>query len=289
MSWEWNGEEWEDFHAAAHDIGDKLVIPSGPALARLRQLCASGEVRAILSDADDEEQPEPIPPSRWRSEDVDLSGLHLVTVSMSDLRHWLAQQPDEAEKEKRAKDFWEKAEREGRVLRGDDHECWEHDLFGERWLIWARAIVELGDKLAIPPSAAHAQLHKLCASGQVRAIGTDDPEGSGVMPEPIPPSQWADDDRPMKDVLVSNTDFYSWLGRQLSHAAGGKQSRIARLLGELFPTGVPNRADCPREPLKAKLLKRDPSLEPLDLKTLKTAIDAYNRQLGNARNTSVSD
>jgi hypothetical protein len=57
----------------------------------------------------------------------------------------------------------------------------------------------------------------------------------------------------------------------------------------MFPAGVPNRADCPRWPLRATLLKRDASLKPLDLKTLKTAIDAFNRQLGNARNTSVSD
>jgi hypothetical protein len=196
---------------------------------------------------------------------------------------------DEAEKEKRWEDFWEKAEREGRIMRGDEHGCWEHDKYGERWLIFDRATVELGDKLALPPSAAQAQLYKLCASGQVRAIGTDEDNPYEDTLEPIPPSQWADGDRPMKDVLVSNIDFYSWLGRQLSPAAGGKQSRIIRLLGELFPTGVPNRADCPREPLKAKLLKRDPSLEPLDLKTLKTAIDTYNRQQGNARNTSVSD
>src|SRR6516162_3534428 len=33
--------------------------------------------------------------------------------------------------------------------------------------------------------------------------------------------------------------------------AGGKQSRLVRLLGEMFPEGVPNRADYPREPLRA--------------------------------------
>jgi hypothetical protein len=83
--------------------------------------------------------------------------------------------------------------------------------------------------------------------------------------------------------MVSNIDFYNWLD-QHQPVSGGKQSRIARLLAELFPTGVPHRGDCPREPLKAQLIARDPSLNPLDLKTLKTAIDAYNRQLGNARN-----
>jgi hypothetical protein len=92
------------------------------------------------------------------------------------------------------------------------------------------------------------------------------------------------------DVGVSRTDFDYWLNQQPTRpTAGGKQSRLARLLAEMFPAGVPARADCPREPLRATLLKRDPSLTPLDLKTLKTAIEAYNRQLGNARNTSVSD
>jgi hypothetical protein len=90
---------------------------------------------------------------------------------------------------------------------------------------------------------------------------------------------------------VSGDDFHYWLNQQQPSqpAAGGKQSRLHRLLVELFPNGVPNRADCPREPLRAELLKRDPSLQPLDLKTLKTAIDTLNAQLGNARNTSVSD
>jgi hypothetical protein len=173
-------------------------------------------------------------------------------------------------------------------LRGDIDGPWEHDIY-ERWLEFKRAIVELGDKLSIPPSAAEAKLHKLCASGEVRAIGTDDRDNE--MPEAIPPSQWADDEMPRQDVLVSNLDFYNWLERQLPQpTAGGKQSRIIRLLAEMFPTGVPNRGDRPREQLKAELVKRDPSLKPLDLKTLKTAIEFYNRlALGNARNTSVSD
>ncbi len=184
-------------------------------------------------------------------------------------------------------------------LRGDNRGSWEEHLYGELWLYFNRAIIELGDKLAIPPGAAQAQLHKLCASGKIRAVGTDgDPLHplDGEMPTPIPPSEWGsvDDDLPRQEVLVSNIDFYNWLESQSipSAVAGGKQSRIARLLAELFPAGVPNRGDCPREPLRAALLKRDPSLEPLDLETLKTAIDVYNRQvgqLGNTRNASVSD
>jgi hypothetical protein len=37
----------------------------------------------------------------------------------------------------------------------------------------------------------------------------------------------------------------------------------------MYPAGVPDRADCPRWPLRAALVKRDASLKPLDLKTLK--------------------
>lgn len=163
--------------------------------------------------------------------------------------------------------------------RGDSYGPWEYDLYGERWFYFNRAADELGDKLAIPPSAAQAKLHKLCAGGVIRAVGTH--PDLDEMPEHIPRSEWADgdDDLPRPLVLISNHDFYNWLERQLPQPdPGGKQSRIARLLAERFPTGVPNRADCPRQPLTAELVKRDPSLKPLDPKTLKTAIEAYNRQ-----------
>jgi hypothetical protein len=177
----------------------------------------------------------------------------------------------------------------GLSCRGDIDGPWEWVLYGEKWLKFDRAIIELGDKLAIPPSVAEAKLHKLCASGGIRAVGTDEPDE--LKPQPIPPSEWPieHDGWPRMDVLVSNIDFYNWLNQQISPAAGGKQSRIIRLLAEMFPTGVPNRAERPRQPLIAELVKRDPSLKPLDFKTLKTAIEACNRQLGNTRNTGVSD
>jgi hypothetical protein len=163
----------------------------------------------------------------------------------------------------------------GQPCRGDLNGPWEWDFYGERWFYFDRAASELGDKLAIPPTAAEAKLHKLCATGVIRAVGSDD---NDKWPEPIPPSEWSDDDLPRLEILVSNLDFYNWLERQVTQPnPGGKQSRIIVLLAKMFPTGVPNRADCPREPLKAELVKRDPSLKPLDLKTLKTAIEAYNR------------
>jgi hypothetical protein len=151
-----------------------------------------------------------------------------------------------------------------------------------------RAAEKIANKFAIPPAAAKARLRKLCASGEIRSVGTNDPD---EMPKRIRPRQWRDEDIDLiiLEVLVSDSDVLSWLNQQPTQAAGGKQSRIARLLAEMFPTGVPNRADCPRWPLRAALIKRDHSLKPLDLKTLKTAIETYNRQLGNARNASVSD
>jgi hypothetical protein len=87
-------------------------------------------------------------------------------------------------------------------------------------------------------------------------------------------------------VYVNKDDYDRWLAKLKPETepatAGGKQSRITRLLAEMFPTGVPSRDDCPRQPLTAELIKRDASLSPLDPKTLRTAIEAYNRQPGNA-------
>jgi hypothetical protein len=93
----WNGDEWLDFVYAATEVSSRLGIPEGPAQARLRKLCADGEVRAITSEAEEVCQQEPtiIPPSRWRTEDVDLTvpSTHQVAVSEGDFRYWLDQQP----------------------------------------------------------------------------------------------------------------------------------------------------------------------------------------------------
>jgi hypothetical protein len=162
---------------------------------------------------------------------------------------------------------------------------------GEEWVYFHWAADKIGDKLAITPGAAQARLRKLCASGEIRTMMSWDNEE----PETISPSQWRDEDvdliAPLDflTVAVNRSDLRRWLDQQPTQAAGGKQSRVARLLAEMFPAGVPTRADCPREPLRAELIKRDPSLQPLDLKTLKTAIEMYNRQVGNARNASFSD
>jgi hypothetical protein len=167
---------------------------------------------------------------------------------------------------------------------------------GEDWVYFHWAASEISDKLDIRPRSAKAQLRKLCASGEIRAISSDE---SDLLeePEPIPPSRWRDEDIAASWrllIAVSRNDLRNWLSHQSISAEGGKQSRITRLLAEMYPTGVPNRGDCPRQHLTAELIKRDPSLTPLDPKTLRTAIKAYNRQAynrqqGNARNTTVSD
>jgi hypothetical protein len=162
---------------------------------------------------------------------------------------------------------------------------------GEEWVYFHWAANEISDKLAIPSRAAKAHLRKLCASGEIKTISSDE---SDLLEEPehIPPSRWRDEDIAASWrllVAVSRSDLRNWLSRQSTSAAGGKQSRITRLLAEMYSRGVPNRGDCPREGLRASLLKRDPSLRPLNLKTLKIAIETFNRQLGNARNASVSD
>jgi hypothetical protein len=268
---EWNGEDWVYWSGAVEIMLDYIGLfgTLGPVEAQLRKLCENGEIRAtVFEDVEEPEEPHRIPPSRWRDEacDYTIPGNCFIGVSRTDLEHWLSQQP-----------------KAPKGLRGDIHGPWEADLYGERWFDFERAANELGDKLGISPSAAEAQLRKLCASGEIRALGTDDPDDCDEPPTSIPPSEWPDDDLPRYEVRVSNIDFYRWLNRQSTQpTAGGKQSRITRILKEMFPTGVPNRADCPRQPLTAELVKRDPSLKPLDPKTLKTAIDAYNRQQGSA-------
>jgi hypothetical protein len=130
----------------------------------------------------------------------------------------------------------------------------------EEWVEFHWAASEIGDKLAIRPGAAQARLRKLCASSEIRALTfvEDDQEQA---PEWISPSQWRDENiAASSDVAVSRNDLRNWLSHQSSPpTAGGKQSRLVRLLAEMFPEGVPNRADCPREPLRAELVSVIPA------------------------------
>lgn len=139
------------------------------------------------------------------------------------------------------------------------------------WLSFQLAAEEVERRLGLTWGAAQKTLLELCESGEVR---------------------WQSVSHGYPNI--SRNDLRRWLQEKLTRKTGGKQSRIIALLRTMFPHGVPDRADRPREPLKAELVERDRSLHPLDLTTLKTAIEVYNRQvgnrqLGNARNASVSD
>jgi len=63
--------------------------------------------------------------------------------------------------------------------------------------------------------------------------------------------------------------------------AVGKRPRIRQYLTEKYPSGVPEPAHCPRQVLRADIVKWDSNLRPLDESTLKRAIDEYNAGLGN--------
>jgi hypothetical protein len=121
--------------------------------------------------------------------------------------------------------------------------------------------------------ATERTLRKLCASGVVQTIRFHE---DGV--EFIPPGEWKRADFDTAGVYLNKNDLLQqWIEFQnKALPETGKQPRIKALLAELFPNGVPDPAHCPRKALKADLLKRDPSLNPLDEATLKSAIEAYN-------------
>lgn len=82
---------------------------------------------------------------------------------------------------------------------------------------------------------------------------------------------------PMGGPRVSHNDLMNCLKERAVQKVGGKQARIIALLQKRFPEGrVPDRAQVPRERLRADLLEMDKTLEPLNLTTLKRAIDCYN-------------
>ena len=123
---------------------------------------------------------------------------------------------------------------------------------------------------------AERALKKLCASGVIRTFRAHE---DGI--EFIPAKEWTTD-------FDTDGVYLNWEDLQ-RHQVGlqrkpppeptGKQPRIRTLLAEMFPKGVPDPAHCPRKTLKADLLRRDPSLNPLDEATLKSAIDAHNSSL----------
>jgi hypothetical protein len=144
---------------------------------------------------------------------------------------------------------------------------------GEDWAEFKEVLrTEAGGFMSL--REAERALRKLCASGVVRAV-----EFSEDGPKFVAPKDWTGDDFDPEPVYLSTVDlsrYWCDLQNRPPPKPTGKQPRIKAHLAELFPNGVPDPAHCPRKALKADLLRRDPSLSPLDEATLKSAIEAYN-------------
>jgi hypothetical protein len=124
------------------------------------------------------------------------------------------------------------------------------------WLTWSYAVSLVERHRGVSWGKAAKAVDDAIANGKLRWEHRSSPDETVKGP-----AVWEAD-------LMRLLDPKNW---------GGKQSRIRKLLGEMFQNKrVPDRSDCPRNALKADLLKRDPSLKPLNLTTLKTAIDTYN-------------
>jgi hypothetical protein len=92
------------------------------------------------------------------------------------------------------------------------------------------------------------------------------------------PSWWSEsDEMPSPQANDAGRDIAPIA--KASSLSVGKLPRLAKYLTEHFPEGVPEPGLCPRHALKSEILKRDPSLKPLDDATLKKAIDKYNANL----------
>jgi hypothetical protein len=93
---------------------------------------------------------------------------------------------------------------------------------------------------------------------------------------------------PWTYIDVSEDDVVYWIVRAKPkvslppNARQGKIARIKAMLAKLYPDGVPDPDLCFRKELEGRLLEDDPTLKPLDLKTLKAAIDEYNADWANA-------
>jgi hypothetical protein len=171
----------------------------------------------------------------------------------------------------------------------------------EEWVHFHDAAEAVATALKVSTGVAERRLREQCASGDVRSIRYEaiDDEGEIMQlidsPQPIKPREWDQDQIDFTAVQgdndeaiwmyvdVSKDDVAHWLvGEGLmavaagQKAKGGKTPRIKDHLAAMFPEGVPDPAHCVRKELQGRLLKADPTLAPLDLKTLKAAIDEYN-------------
>jgi hypothetical protein len=91
------------------------------------------------------------------------------------------------------------------------------------------------------------------------------------------PSWWSNATDTTTDGSTSTSDAVPTT--RVEPQALGKTPRIIKYLKERYPEGVPDPAHCPRKALQKTLIERDQSLSPLNLGTLKKAIDAHNANL----------
>jgi len=115
----------------------------------------------------------------------------------------------------------------------------------------------------ISRASAQKALDDAIAAGKLRTQSTS----QGLV--------WANGKRIWQEgPSIGRDDLARWL--EAKRSPGGKQARIIAALTKRCPDGVPDRAECPRERLKADLLALDRSIAPLNLKTLQKAIEAFN-------------
>jgi succinate dehydrogenase flavin-adding protein (antitoxin of CptAB toxin-antitoxin module) len=136
------------------------------------------------------------------------------------------------------------------------------------WLSFQIAAEEIERRLGLSWGAAQKGLLEACEKGEMR-------------------TQKVERFERFPDVL--DADFFAWLKAQQSRPRGGKQPRIRKVLAKMFPNGVPKPKLCPRDRLRADILKADRTLGSLDYKTLSTAIKDHNSEIGNVRIPNVSD
>jgi hypothetical protein len=161
------------------------------------------------------------------------------------------------------------------------------------------AVQEIRGHRGMTIGMAQRALRELCASGLVRSwkqpysMVRGEPQGEGP-PEPIEPVEWQTRQIDLMRaadgcsywVEVSVSDLRGWLnqqpvrkGQRARKKALGKRPRIKLMLAERFPKGVPDPGYCNRQVLAKELCEIDPTLNPLDPDTLKTAIDEHNSSL----------
>jgi hypothetical protein len=188
---------------------------------------------------------------------------------------------------------------------------------GEHWITFYWACVEIKRQLGLSEGVAQRTLRELCGKGDIRSMRyevglIDDELGYGPLLHPpnpierIKPSEWLKGELDLDLSWTSDDHEDEFAGPEgycvevsvpatkakAAPSEKGKRPKIKRYLAEMFPNGVPDPAHCPRKTLKADLLKRDKSLDPLDEATLKGAIEEYNsdpKRSEAIRSRNVSD